>query len=83
MGSRTREDAVLPRTQITQVFIDLEKKLPLRFTETVTRPDGEMQLLRDGRFKYPETGPADIYEAGAPFGPDQAFRGTVKPEERI
>ncbi|UCC97286.1 MAG: hypothetical protein JSW66_15740 [Phycisphaerales bacterium] len=65
-ASRTREGASPARTEIAKVYIDLEKRLPVGFTEAVKGPDGEMRLLRSGRFKYPETGPADIYEAGAP-----------------
>jgi hypothetical protein len=65
-SSRTKEDASPARTEITRVYIDFEKRLPVRFTEAVNEPDGKIQLLRDGQFKYPQAGPADIYEAGAP-----------------
>ena len=66
-SSRTREDASPARTEITKVYIDLEKRLPVRFTEAVKEPGSKTQLLRDGQFKYPQAGPADIYEAGAPM----------------
>jgi hypothetical protein len=65
-ATRVREKADSTRTETTTVYIDIEKKLPVAWQEGVKGPDGSIQLLRDGEFKYPETGPADIYDAGAP-----------------
>jgi hypothetical protein len=65
-ATRVREKADSTRTETTTVYIDIEKKLPVAWQEGVKGPDGSIQLLRDGEFKYPETGPADIYEAGVP-----------------
>lgn len=65
-ASRVREEADSTRTETTTVYIDVDKKLPVGWKEGVKGPDGNIQLLRDGQFKYRETGPADIYEAGAP-----------------
>ncbi|OHB63854.1 MAG: hypothetical protein A2168_08845 [Planctomycetes bacterium RBG_13_50_24] len=48
------------------VYIDIESKLPIAATYEHTRPDGTLQPESNIEFKYPETGPADIYEAGAP-----------------
>ncbi|HUT45989.1 MAG TPA: hypothetical protein VMX36_06865 [Sedimentisphaerales bacterium] len=59
-------DAGSTGTKTTTVYIDIDRKLPVTFTEGVKGPDGNIQLEREGEFKYPETGPADIYEAGAP-----------------
>jgi hypothetical protein len=65
-ASRVREKADSTRTETATVYIDVDKKLPVGWKEGVKGPDGNIQLLRDGQFKYRETGPADIYEAGAP-----------------
>jgi hypothetical protein len=48
------------------VYIDVDKKLPIAATYDHTREDGTVLRESDIEFKYPETGPADIYEAGAP-----------------
>jgi hypothetical protein len=48
------------------VYIDVDRKLPIAATyerEGTYRVDPEQVYIE---FKYPETGPADIYEAGAP-----------------
>ena len=65
-ASRVRERADSTRIETTTVYIDVDKKLPVAWKEGVKGPDGDIQFLRDGEFRYPETGPADIYEAGAP-----------------
>ena len=65
-ASRVKEKADSTRTETITVYIDIEKKLPVAWKEGLKGPDGNIQLLRGGEFKYPETGPADIYEAGAP-----------------
>jgi hypothetical protein len=48
------------------VYIDVDKRLPVALKEEVKGAEGDIQLLRDVEFKYPKTGPSDIYEAGAP-----------------
>jgi len=65
-ASRAKEKGDSARTETMTVYIDVDKKLPVGWKEALKGPDGSIQLLRDGEFKYPETGPADIYEAGAP-----------------
>ncbi|MHC4168589.1 MAG: hypothetical protein ACYSWQ_16685 [Planctomycetota bacterium] len=51
------------RTEKMTMYIDVDKKLPIAATDVKKGADGDIQL--DVEFKYPETGPADIYEAGA------------------
>jgi len=53
------------RTEKMMVYIDVDKKLPLVITD-VKGAYGDIQHTNQVEFKYPETGPADIYEAGAP-----------------
>ncbi len=48
------------------VYIDIDRKLPIGATYDHTQPDGTVLRESDIEFKYPKTGPADIYEAGAP-----------------
>jgi hypothetical protein len=48
------------------VYIDIGRKLPVAATYDHTQQDGTVLRESDIEFKYPETGPADIYEAGAP-----------------
>ena len=48
------------------MYIDVENKLPLGVIE-YEGTQGNMQLDNDVEITYPETGPADIYEAGAPM----------------
>ena len=55
----------LTRTEMMTIYIDLEKKLPLMATD-IKGAYGDVQSTNVVEFKYPETGPADIYEAGAP-----------------
>jgi hypothetical protein len=65
-GARVREKGGLTSTETTTLYIDIDEKLPVAWKEGLKGPDGNIQLLRDGEFNYPETGPADIYEAGVP-----------------
>ena len=53
-------------TRTLTVYIDLEQKLPIAATYDHNRPDGSVRRESDIDFEYPETGPAGIYEAGAP-----------------
>ncbi len=62
---RVKGKAGPTRTETATMYIDVDKKLPLAATD-VKGADGDIQLTTDVEFKYPETGPADIYEAGAP-----------------
>jgi hypothetical protein len=48
------------------MHIDVEKRLPVVFTDESKGPDGKARGVAKIEFKYPETGPANIYEAGAP-----------------
>jgi hypothetical protein len=65
-ASRIKENGDSTRTEMLTAYIDVEKKLPIARKQAVKGPDGNIRLLRDAEFGYPETGPADIYEAGAP-----------------
>jgi len=53
-------------TRTLTVYIDIDKKLPIAATYDHNRPDGTVRRESDIEFKYPETGPVDIYEAGVP-----------------
>ncbi len=53
-------------TRTLTVYIDIGRKLPVAATYDHTQQDGTVLRESDIEFKYPETGPADIYEAGAP-----------------
>jgi hypothetical protein len=53
-------------TQISTAYLDVEKRLPLAVRSENKRPDGTSRVGTDAEFSYPETGPADIYAAGAP-----------------
>jgi hypothetical protein len=46
------------------MYIDVDKKLPIAATDVKKGKDGDIQI--NVEFKYPKTGPKDIYEAGAP-----------------
>ncbi len=48
------------------VYIDAYRKFPVAATYDHTRQDGTVLRESNIEFRYPETGPADIYEAGAP-----------------
>ena len=53
-------------TRTLTVYIDINTKLPVAATYDHNQPDGTVRHESNIEFKYPETGPADIYEAGAP-----------------
>jgi hypothetical protein len=53
-------------TRTLTVYIDIDRKLPIAATYDHNQPDGTVLRESDIEFKYPNTGPADIYEAGAP-----------------
>jgi len=52
--------------RILTVYIDVDRKLPIAATYDHYQADGTVRRESNIEFKYPETGPADIYEAGAP-----------------
>ena len=62
---RIKGEPRLTRTEKATFYIDVVKKLPLAVTD-VKGAYGGVQHTNHGEFEYPETGPADIYEAGAP-----------------
>ena len=53
-------------TRTLTVYIDVDRKLPIAATYDHNRPDGTVRRESDIEFKYPKTGPANIYEAGVP-----------------
>ncbi len=61
---RVKGKAGPTHTEIFTMYIDVDKKLPIASTDVKKGANGDIQL--NDEFKYPETGPADIYEAGAP-----------------
>jgi len=63
-GRRIKGKAGPTHTEIFTMYIDVDKKLPIAATDVKKGADGDIQL--NVEFKYPETGPTDIYEAGAP-----------------
>lgn len=62
---RIKGEPKLTRTETLTMYIDVEKKLILKGTD-VKGAYGDVQQTNYVEFSYPETGPADIYEAGAP-----------------
>ncbi len=64
-ANRIKGEPGLTRTETATIYIDAEKKLILRATD-IKGAHGDIQNTTVVEFKYPETGPADIYEAGAP-----------------
>ena len=62
---RIKGEPALTRTETVTIYIDVEKKLLLKATD-VKGAYGDVQQTNYVEFTYPETGPADIYEAGAP-----------------
>ncbi len=48
------------------MYIDVDRKLPLGTVTGVKRADGSIETRENVEWSYPETGPADIYAAGAP-----------------
>ncbi|MHC4144718.1 MAG: hypothetical protein ACYSUD_08065, partial [Planctomycetota bacterium] len=63
-GRRIKGEPGPTHTELFTFYIDVEKKLPMVATDVKKGADGDIQL--NVEFKYPKTGPADIYEAGAP-----------------
>jgi predicted nucleic-acid-binding protein len=61
---RVKGKAGPTHTEIFTMYIDVDKKLPIASTDVKKGANGDIQL--NVEFKYPKTGPADIYEAGAP-----------------
>lgn len=62
---RIKGEPKLTRTETATIYIDAEKKLLLKATD-VKGAYGDVQQTNYVEFTYPDTGPADIYEAGAP-----------------
>lgn len=48
------------------MYIDVETKLPVGVIDVMEGPDGATRVRSEAWIEYPATGPADIYEAGAP-----------------
>ena len=63
-GCRVKGKAGPTHTELFTMYIDVEKKLPIAARDVKKGVDGDIQLNLE--FTYPKTGPADIYEAGAP-----------------
>lgn len=63
-GRRIKGEPGPTRTEMMTMYIDADKKLPVAATDVKKGTDGDIVL--NVEFEYPETGPADIYEAGAP-----------------
>jgi len=64
-ANRIKGKPALTRTETATIYIDVEKKLLLKATD-VKGAYGDVQQTNYVEFTYPDTGPADIYEAGAP-----------------
>jgi hypothetical protein len=62
---RVKGKAGPTRTENVTLYIDLNKRLPVAAVDVKLADDGA-RLTNEVQFRYPETGPADIYEAGAP-----------------
>ena len=76
MFHRVKGKPKLTRTETATLYVDVEKKLPLAMTD-VKGAHGDTQHTTHADFSYPDTGPADIYEAGAP----RSARIVPAPEE--
>ena len=63
-GRRIKGEPGPTHTELFTMYIDVDKKLPIAATDVKKGADGDIRL--NVEFKYPDTGPADIYEAGAP-----------------
>jgi hypothetical protein len=63
-GRRIKGEPGPTHTELFMMCIDVDKKLPIAATDVKKGANGDIQL--NVEFKYPKTGPADIYEAGAP-----------------
>jgi hypothetical protein len=64
-AQRIKGEPRLTRTEKATFYIDVVTKLPLAATD-VKGAYGGIQHTNHGEFEYPGSGPADIYEAGAP-----------------
>ena len=64
IARRVKGKAGPTRTETMTMYIDVDRKLPIAARDIKKGAEGDIQL--DVEFKYPEAGPADIYEAGAP-----------------
>lgn len=64
-GHRVKGKPGPTHTERFTLYIDLDKKLLISATD-VKLADNGSELTNEVQFKYPKTGPADIYEAGAP-----------------
>jgi len=64
-GHRVKGKSGPTHTEKFTLYIDLDKKLLISATD-VKLADDSRELTNEVQFKYPKTGPADIYEAGAP-----------------
>lgn len=53
-------------TKMCTVYIDAERKLPVGSTSAIQKADGSVETREQVEWSYPETGPTDIYAAGAP-----------------
>jgi hypothetical protein len=63
-GRRIKGEPGPTHTELFTMYIDVNKKLPIAAMDVKKGADGDIKL--NVEFKYPKTGPADIYEAGAP-----------------
>ncbi|MHC4536854.1 MAG: hypothetical protein ACYS6K_23145 [Planctomycetota bacterium] len=63
-GRRIKGEPGPTHTELFTMYIDVDKKLPIAAMDVKKGADGDIEL--NVEFKYPDTGPADIYEAGAP-----------------
>ena len=53
-------------TSLLRLYIDTERKLPVALAGVTKGSDGTARIQKEVVFDYPQSGPADIYEAGAP-----------------
>ena len=53
-------------TSVYMVYIDVERKLPVALADASQETDGNLRAKTEVKLDYPDTGPADIYDAGAP-----------------
>lgn len=64
-GHRVKGKPGPTHTERFTLYIDLDKKLIISATD-VKLADDSSELTNEVQFKYPKSGPTDIYEAGAP-----------------
>jgi hypothetical protein len=53
-------------TSVYTVYIDVERRLPVALADASREADGNFQTKTEVKFDYPDSGPTDIYDAGAP-----------------